>query len=266
MRSQSQSPFGRTRLLKHLHPPADQGERGGSAAGCAVNQNLVTLNEISSKCNPAPVASAHAENAPQPARHGPSETQRPGARARTVAITNGPQIGNVIRRLRRQRGLSLRQVAESAQLSASFLGAVERGESDISVGRLSARRRGTRPRPRLTPRLLAPAVPPRFIRPDEQVRMRRGKGDRAHRDAHPRHEPRAPLATLPPHSKDRPSRTPGSTSSSCLKATSCSRLDDTDYPMTAGECVVWPSSHEHAIRNDSDEPARAIGLVTETVY
>ena len=44
------------------------------------------------------------------------------------------------------------------------------------------------------------------------------------------------------------------------------RLDDTDYPMTAGECVVWPSSHEHAIRNDSDEPARAIGLVTETVY
>ena len=44
------------------------------------------------------------------------------------------------------------------------------------------------------------------------------------------------------------------------------RLDDTDYPMTAGECVVWPSSHKHAIRNDSDERARAIGLVTETVY
>jgi hypothetical protein len=44
------------------------------------------------------------------------------------------------------------------------------------------------------------------------------------------------------------------------------RLDETDYPMTAGECAVWPSSHTHAIRNDSDEPARAIGLVTEAVY
>jgi hypothetical protein len=36
--------------------------------------------------------------------------------------------------------------------------------------------------------------------------------------------------------------------------------------MAAGECAVWPSSHKHAIRNDSDQPARAIGLVTETVY
>ena len=48
-----------------------------------------------------------------------------------------PRVGEVIRRLRRQRGFSLRDLAERSGLSQSFLGAVERGQSDISVGRLS---------------------------------------------------------------------------------------------------------------------------------
>jgi mannose-6-phosphate isomerase-like protein (cupin superfamily) len=33
-----------------------------------------------------------------------------------------------------------------------------------------------------------------------------------------------------------------------------------------GECVVWPSSHPHTMRNDSDAPAVAVGFTTETVY
>src|SRR5215831_3959125 len=96
-------------------------------------------------------------------------------RQRERSAKNGPQIGEVIRRLRRQRGLSLRQVAESAQLSASFLGAVERGESDISVGRLSliAEVLGHDLASLLGYSLRQSS--PRFIRPDEQVRMRRGK-------------------------------------------------------------------------------------------
>src|SRR5215470_4416081 len=116
----------------------------------------------------------------------------------------GPQIGNVIRRLRRQRGLSLRQVADSAQLSASFLGAVERGESDISVGRLA-----------LVAEVLGHDLAsllgyslrqsrPRFIRPEEQVRMRRGKGIELTAMRIPSTNLELLLATLPPHSKDRP--------------------------------------------------------------
>ena len=179
---------------------------------------------------------------------------------------NGPQIGDVIRRLRRQRGLSLRQVAESAQLSASFLGAVERGESDISVGRLS-----------LVAEVLGHDLAsllgyslrqsrPRFIRPDEQVRMRRGKGIELTAMRIPSTNLELLLAILPPHSQDRPVTHAGLDILYVLEGSVVLRLDGTDYPMTAGECVVWPSSHEHAIRNDSDEPARAIGLVTETVY
>jgi len=179
---------------------------------------------------------------------------------------HGPQVGNVIRRLRRQRGLSLRQVADSAQLSASFLGAVERGESDISVGRLA-----------LVADVLGHDLAsllgyslrqsrPRFIRPDEQVRMRRGKGIELTAMRVPGTNLELLLATLHPHSQDRPVTHAGLDILYVLEGSLVLRLDETDYPMTAGECVVWPSSHEHAIRNDSDEPARAIGLVTETVY
>src|SRR6478609_6292080 len=48
-----------------------------------------------------------------------------------------PAPGEVLRRLRTQRGWSLRDVAERSGLSASFLGAVERGESDIALERLA---------------------------------------------------------------------------------------------------------------------------------
>lgn len=43
-------------------------------------------------------------------------------------------------------------------------------------------------------------------------------------------------------------------------------VDDVDYPLSEGDLAVWPSSHAHTVRNDSDRPARAIGLATETVY
>jgi mannose-6-phosphate isomerase-like protein (cupin superfamily) len=43
-------------------------------------------------------------------------------------------------------------------------------------------------------------------------------------------------------------------------------VDGVDYPVSAGECAVWPSSHAHAVRNDAGAPARAIGFTTETVY
>jgi len=178
----------------------------------------------------------------------------------------GPQIGNVIRQLRRQRGLSVRQLAERAGISASFLGAVERGESDISVGRLS-----------LIAEVLGHDLAsllgyslrqsqPRFIRPDEHVRMRRGSGIELTATRIPGTNLELLLATLAPHSQDKPVTHAGLDFLLVLEGNLVLRLDDTDYPMTAGESAVWPSSHVHAIRNDSDEPARAIGLVTETVY
>jgi mannose-6-phosphate isomerase-like protein (cupin superfamily) len=39
-----------------------------------------------------------------------------------------------------------------------------------------------------------------------------------------------------------------------------------DYVLSQGQCVVWPSSHPHTMRNDSTAPAVAVGFTTETVY
>lgn len=179
---------------------------------------------------------------------------------------NGPQIGNVIRSLRRRRGLSLKEVARTSGLSASFLGAVERGESDIAVGRLSA---VAEVLGHDLASLLGYSLrqsSPRFIRPDDQVHMKRGNGVELVAMRIPGTNLELLHASLPPHSKDSPVTHAGLDILFVLEGDLVLDLDGTDYPLAAGECVVWPSSHEHAIRNDSDAPARAIGLVTETVY
>jgi transcriptional regulator with XRE-family HTH domain len=48
-----------------------------------------------------------------------------------------PDVGEVLRRLRMQRGVSISEVAASCDLSQSFLSMVERGDSDISLRRLA---------------------------------------------------------------------------------------------------------------------------------
>ncbi|WJV50680.1 helix-turn-helix domain-containing protein [Streptomyces flavofungini] len=47
-----------------------------------------------------------------------------------------PPPGEVLHRLRTQRGMSLRQVAAECGLSVSFLASLERGETDIALERL----------------------------------------------------------------------------------------------------------------------------------
>lgn len=47
-----------------------------------------------------------------------------------------PGLGTALRRLRRERRLSLSQVAQATLVSASFLSLVENGKSDITIGRL----------------------------------------------------------------------------------------------------------------------------------
>lgn len=57
---------------------------------------------------------------------------------RTAAPDDDPirAIGDRLRRLREQRGWSVREVARRSELSASFIALVERGESEIAITRL----------------------------------------------------------------------------------------------------------------------------------
>src|SRR5215212_10119059 len=66
-----------------------------------------------------------------------SRNANPSTATEPDATGAGPDIAGVLRRLRKQSGLSLDQVAKASGVSASFLSAVERAQSDISVQRLA---------------------------------------------------------------------------------------------------------------------------------
>jgi XRE family transcriptional regulator, regulator of sulfur utilization len=54
------------------------------------------------------------------------------------ADLNGVALGERLRQVRQERGLSLKEVAAGSNMSASFLSLVETGKSDLSLNRLLA--------------------------------------------------------------------------------------------------------------------------------
>ena len=184
-----------------------------------------------------------------------------------VARAATPRVGEVIRRLRRQRGFSLRDLAARSGLSQSFLGAVERGQSDISVGRLSqvaavlghdvasllgySLRRAT----------------PVVIRPEDHTRISRGEGVAFSTFAIPESHLEFMVATFAPRARLEDEVTHAGLDVMYVSEGSLVLVvDGVDYPLGESECAVWPSSHAHTVRNDRDVPAVAIGFTTEAVH
>jgi transcriptional regulator with XRE-family HTH domain len=67
---------------------------------------------------------------PRPTKNTPSEATL----AAEVPVVDG--LGPKLRSLRRERGLSLTEVAEATRISSSFLSLVENGKNDLTVARL----------------------------------------------------------------------------------------------------------------------------------
>jgi mannose-6-phosphate isomerase-like protein (cupin superfamily) len=183
-----------------------------------------------------------------------------------VTIAATPRVGEVIRRLRGQRGLSVRGLAEQAGISASFLGAVERGESDIALGRLAqvaaaldhdvasllgySLRQGT----------------PRMIEPVTSKRSR-GRGVDFAAFRVPGMHLELLVATFEPRTEfDDVVTHAGIDVMYIAQGELVLVVEGEDYVLRQGECVVWPSSYPHTMRNDSNAPAVAVGFTTETVY
>jgi transcriptional regulator with XRE-family HTH domain len=197
----------------------------------------------------------------------PGARRGDGAASREGPDPAVPRIGEVIRKLRRSRGLSLREVAQAAGLSPSFLGAVERGQSDISVGRLAQVAAVFGHDIASLLGYSAKQSQPRFIRPDERVRMPRGKGIDFSALRIPGTTLELMIASLAPFARfDDVVTHAGTDVLFVAEGELVLVVDGVDYPMTEGDCAIWPSSHPHTVRNDSDRPARAIGMATETVY
>ena len=133
----------------------------------------------------------------------------------------GPQIGNVIRRLRQQRGLSL-QTGRRTRPTLRLLPGRRRARRVRHLGRTTLpHRRRARSRPRITPRLLPAPIQstlhsPRGTRPHASGERRRSHGytDPRARTSNSSSQP------SPPTARTSPSHTQDSTSSSCSRETS----------------------------------------------
>jgi transcriptional regulator with XRE-family HTH domain len=179
------------------------------------------------------------------------------------AFRGAPDIGAILKRMRMQRDLSIRDVAEGSGLSASFLSAVERGESDVSIGRLariaeffdqdlgSMLGYGTQ------------LARPTFIGKSDRATRNRGRGVRYELLRLPGLNIELAVMTFEPRSAMRDALThEGIDILYVASGEIVLRVSEVDYPMAAGACAVYSAAYAHTFRNDSGKAASAIGFTT----
>jgi transcriptional regulator with XRE-family HTH domain len=174
-----------------------------------------------------------------------------------------PDIGSVLKRMRLQRQLSIQDVADGSGLSQSFLSMVERGDSDISLGRLSkladffGHDIGS---------LLGYSTrlaKPHFVSGAEREIIDRGPGIEYEIIRLPGLEMEMNVVKL-------------AAKSSVAEAISHEGFDvlyvsqgevvlclgDEEYPMHEGQCVVYSAVYPHRNVNRSRKPAVVVGVTT----
>ncbi len=179
------------------------------------------------------------------------------------AFRGAPDIGRILKRMRTQRKLSIRDVANGSGLSASFLSAVERGESDVSIGRLARIAeffdQDLGSMLGYSTRLSRPS----FVTKSDRMMMNRGRGVRYELLRLPGLNLEVAVMTFEPRSSCRDELTHEGVDT--LYVTSGEivlRVNDVDYPMHTGDCAVYSAAYAHTFRNDSPRAASAIGLTT----
>ncbi len=179
------------------------------------------------------------------------------------AFRGAPNVSQILKRMRQGRKLSIRDVAQGSGLSASFLSAVERGESDVSIGRLARIAeffdQDLGSMLGYSTRLSRPS----FVGKSDRVLMNRGRGVRYELLRLPGLNLELAVFTFEPHCGFRDELThEGIDTIYVTSGELVLRVNDTDYPMRAGECAVHSAGFAHSIRNDSARVSSAIGVTT----
>jgi transcriptional regulator with XRE-family HTH domain len=178
-----------------------------------------------------------------------------------------PDVGRILKRLRQERGLSLHQVAARSGLSASFLSAVERGQSDIALQRLARLARIFNHDVGSLLGYYARRAEPQFVRAGDRFKVDRGKGVQYEVIRLPGLDFELIHATFSPRSRFRDELThEGVDIGFCASGELVLVYNKREYTLGAGECAVWSGAYPHTLRNDADEPALFVSVVTETVF
>jgi transcriptional regulator with XRE-family HTH domain len=178
-----------------------------------------------------------------------------------------PNVGDILKRLRLQRGLSLHEVATASGLSVSFLSQVERGRSDISLGRLARLAQYFDHDVGSLLGYSARRARPHFVGAENRVMVDRGPGIRYEVLRIPGTEMEVILTTYEPHAGFRKEIVhEGIDIFLVTLGEVVLSINGVDYVMRAGECAVHSGAYRHGMRNDSDEPAASIAVTTESVF
>jgi transcriptional regulator with XRE-family HTH domain len=163
--------------------------------------------------------------------------------------------------------MSLRDVAEKSGLSYSFLGALERGETDIALERLAriAQIFGHDVGSFLG--YSARKARPQFLPREEQIHVDRGEDIDFRVLRLPGMSFEFVIAELPPRTAFRDELThEGVDVVVVTSGTVVVRYNHEDYTLRAGEAVMWSGGYPHGFRNDSARRAQFVGVVTADVY
>ena len=179
-------------------------------------------------------------------------------------------VGKAIRALRNEKGLSLRDLSRLAGLSTSFLSMVERGRSSLALTSLNnvAKALDTDLADLfVSERKVRVSHPlPHVSRAEEEGQLSITSSERVYRVL----SPRAPgllfeplLVTMRPNSDlEEPYSHEGEEFAYVIEGGLAFTVDGEEYRLGPGDSIHLLSSVPHAIRNDSDEPAKVLWVLT----
>jgi transcriptional regulator with XRE-family HTH domain len=169
-----------------------------------------------------------------------------------------PDIGRILKHLRAQRNVSIREVAEKSGLSATFVRAVERGDSDISLGRLARLAqffdRDLGAFLGFSLRLSRPNV----VGKESREHNFRGRGIDYESIHLPGIDVDLVLVEMAPRHRFRDELLHEGIDVLYVSAGEVVlELDHVEYALKAGDCVMYSAAYPHLLRNDSSKPASA---------
>lgn len=173
-------------------------------------------------------------------------------------------IGDRLRGLRQQQGLTLRQLASAAGLSPALLSQIENGATDPSLATL--RKLAKVFDASIATLFTEPDAPPVHVsRPGGRSRLAAPQGEISYERLTPgRGDLEVLQADLAPGdtSSTEPWAHPSTECTLVLTGVVTAEIGGERYELSAGEAVTFDSRLPHRYRNDSDQPARIVIAVT----
>jgi len=192
-----------------------------------------------------------------------------GAPASNQAADDGrtPKVGRVLRDLRLRDGMSLKDVADASGLSVSFLSAVERDQSDISLGRVNRLAQVFNYDIGSLLGYIGNRSTPQFVAKGDRLQVDRGDGIDYRVVRLPGLDFELITAEFAPGAAFRDTIThEGLDIVYVLEGELILEYDGDDYPMHAGACTLYSGAYPHRFRNDSGRPASWLSIVNGIVF